>query len=53
MWVFVVGLVLGLIAVTLGIVGLKQSKPFAIVGIVAGAITAAIFVLVVVLGSLA
>ena len=51
MWVFVLGLVLGLTAVTLGIVGLKQSKPFAIVGIVAGGITAAMFVLVIAIGS--
>jgi hypothetical protein len=52
MWVFVLGLVLGLTAVTLGIVGLKQSKPFAIVGIVTGGITAAVFVLIIAIGSM-
>ncbi|GAA1967346.1 DUF2510 domain-containing protein [Agromyces allii] len=52
MWVFVLGLVLGLTAVTLGIVGLKQSKPFAVVGIATGGITAAVFVLVIAIGSM-
>lgn len=53
MWIFLLGLVLGLIAVALGIVGLKRSKPFAIIGIVAGGITTAVFALIMTVGSMA
>lgn len=52
-WVFVLGLILGITAVGLGIGGLKQARGMALVGIITGGASAAIFFIVAILGSLA